>query len=149
MKSIRILSLLSLLTFAGIRFSSCQTVSEKNIEAQTEINKQKVNEKLSADAFESKLSTTENSQLIDVRTPEEYAQGFIAGAINVNFYDADFSTQVEALDLDKELPVFIYCGVGGRSGKTATLLVEKGFKEIYDLQGGFTGWVNQNKPVKR
>jgi 3-mercaptopyruvate sulfurtransferase SseA len=77
MKSIRILSLLSLLTFAGIRFSSCQTVSEKNIEAQTEINKQKVNEKLSADAFESKLSTTENSQLIDVRTPEEYAQGFI------------------------------------------------------------------------
>ena len=80
MKSIKFLPLLCLLTFAGIGLPSCQTVSEKKTDAKTEITKTIINEKLNVDVFESKLKTTTNYQLIDVRTSEEYADGYIEGA---------------------------------------------------------------------
>ncbi len=147
MKSIKFLSLLCLLTFAGINFPSCHTVSEKKTDAKTEITQTIIKEKLTVDAFQSKLITTQNYQLIDVRTPEEYAEGYIEGAKNINFHAADFASRLD--NLNKELPIFIYCGVGGRSGKTATILGEKGFVEIYDLNGGYTEWINSNMPVNK
>ena len=54
-------------------------------------------------------------QLIDIRTPGEYAEGYIEGAINVNFFDKDFNAQMAKLNMDKEL--YIYCRSGNRSGK--------------------------------
>jgi rhodanese-related sulfurtransferase len=84
-------------------------------------------------------------QLVDVRTPEETADGMIEGAQNINFRDASFREQIGSLDKDK--PVAVYCGAGGRSGKTSQLLEELGFKEIYDLSGGFTQWEAEEYPV--
>jgi rhodanese-related sulfurtransferase len=42
--------------------------------------------------------------------------------------------------LDKEIPIYLYCRSGGRSNKAARQLISLGFKEIYDLQGGYLGW---------
>lgn len=94
---------------------------------------------LNKEQFSDKLTKSPNAQLIDVRTPDEVAAGKIANAINIDFYSDDFDKNI--LSLEKEKPVFLYCKSGGRSGKTAKKLQQAGFKEIYDLKGGYTNWV--------
>jgi len=93
---------------------------------------------LNKDQFSKKIANTPNAQLIDVRTPEEVAAGKIENAVNIDFYADDFENKIMALN--KEKPVLLYCKSGGRSGKTAKKLQNAGFKEIYDLDGGYTDW---------
>lgn len=93
------------------------------------------------------LSTANNTiQLLDVRTPEEYEEGYIMNAVNINFFDEDFVNQVSSR-FDKNKPIYLYCKVGGRSGKASKKLKEVGFKNIYDLEGGFDKWKSSSKPV--
>lgn len=74
-------------------------------------------------------------QLIDVRTPYEYADGHIENARNIDVSVASFEAEIEKLDRDQA--VFIYCGIGIRSAKAAAILRKKGFKYVYDLDGGY------------
>ena len=83
-------------------------------------------------------TVNEDYYLLDVRTPEEYAEGHLFDAKNINFYDDDFKDQMAALKKDKT--VLVYCRSGGRSGKAVTILEELGFTTIYDLEDGFNGW---------
>jgi len=91
------------------------------------------------------LMTTEKGTVLDVRTPEEWAEGTISNAEKMNFYDADFSQQIEALDKTK--PVFVYCKKGGRSAGAAEVLRDNGFTKIYNLDGGITAWINEGQEV--
>ena len=84
---------------------------------------------------------TKEIQLLDVRTPQEYQQGYIEGAVLINFFDPDFVTKVSTR-FDKNKPLYIYCAVGGRSNKAAKKLISVGFDSIYDLKGGFNKWKN-------
>ena len=84
---------------------------------------------------------TKEIQLLDVRTPQEYKQGYIEGAVLINFFDPDFVTKVSTR-FDKNKPLYIYCAVGGRSNKAAKKLISVGFESVYDLKGGFTKWKN-------
>lgn len=93
---------------------------------------------LSVTQFEQALQKAHDPQLIDVRTPKEVAEGKIQNAINYDFYGENFQDQMKTLDPNK--PTFVYCKSGGRSGKTATMLQGMKFKEVYDLDGGFTAW---------
>ena len=77
-------------------------------------------------------------QLLDVRTPEEFKSGYIAGAKNLNFYDDDFAQQIAKLDKTK--PVMVYCAKGGRSASAAEQLNQAGFSKVYDLTGGMYAW---------
>ena len=77
-------------------------------------------------------------QLIDVRTPEEFSEGHLENAQNMNYYDDDFKQQLSVLD--KNQKVYVYCKKGGRSASAAELLSEMGFTEIYDLEGGIDNW---------
>ena len=73
-------------------------------------------------------------QLIDVRTPREYESSHIKGAKNIDFYAGSFKTEFNKLNKNK--PLYIYCRTGSRSRHASNKLVDLGFKEIYDLQGG-------------
>lgn len=84
-------------------------------------------------------------QLIDVRTPEEFSEGHIENAKNINIMGNDFDTQVA--NLDKTKPVMVYCKSGGRSAKASARLKELGFTTITDLEGGITNWNSENKPT--
>jgi rhodanese-related sulfurtransferase len=88
--------------------------------------------------FADKIKNVPNAILLDVRTPQEYSAGHIPNALNINYNAPDFQTQIGALDKNKT--VLVYCAVGGRSAKSATALQQLGFKEVYDLKGGFTAW---------
>ena len=121
---------LYLALLCSLLLTACET------EAQT---------KLTPDAYQSALQATQNVQLVDVRTPDEYRSGHINGAVNINYYDADFAQQITRLD--KEKPLMVYCAVGGRSGKAAAKLTEMGFKNVTDLIGGMNAWKAASKPV--
>ena len=86
--------------------------------------------------------STKSVQLIDVRTAEEVAEGKIPGAKNLDFFAADFDKKLGRLEKDRA--VFVYCALGGRSLKTANKLKNMGFVEIYNLDGGFTRWTEEN-----
>lgn len=114
----------------------------KNSEVKEVVQKQQTVELISPTKLNTKLG---DIQLIDVRTPKEYTEGHIKGAVNINFYDDNFLTQMSKLDKDKE--IYVYCRSGGRSGRAANQLKEQGFTKIYDLQGGMINWNKNNLEV--
>jgi rhodanese-related sulfurtransferase len=95
--------------------------------------------------FEKQMNEN-SSQIVDVRTPEEFSAGHIANAVNMDVTADGFEQQIEALD--KEKPVMVYCKSGGRSARAASILKDKGFKNVYDLDGGIIGWEEAKKPIE-
>ena len=85
------------------------------------------------------LMKLDGVQLVDVRTPEEYKEGYIANAQNIDFNSPTFNDDISKLDKNK--PVILYCKGGGRSSKCSKKLLDAGFVKIYDLQGGITQWI--------
>ncbi|TXK73386.1 rhodanese-like domain-containing protein [Mesonia sp. HuA40] len=80
-------------------------------------------------------------QLVDVRTPSEYQEGTIKNAQLIDYKQPKtFDSKFAALDKDK--PVYLFCRSGARSQAAAKKLVKMGFKEIYDLEGGYLNWAN-------
>ena len=106
-------------------------------------------ESVAPEVFAEKIKATSNAQILDVRTPEEFASEHIDKATNINWLGDDFVTNVE--NLDKSKPVFVYCKSGGRSAKASAKLAELGFKTIYELQGGIMKWnaAGFSKPSKK
>jgi len=85
-------------------------------------------------------------QIVDVRTSDEVKQGKISGAVNIDFLQKDFAERIS--ELNKDQTVLVYCKVGGRSGKAAEIMVEKGFKHVYHLEGGYDRWKDNGFPVE-
>jgi thioredoxin 1 len=100
---------------------------------------------LSTSDFQNKLNATKQAQLLDVRTPEEYNQGHLEKAENIDYRNTAFKEQIEKLDKNK--PVFVYCLSGGRSAAAAKVLHEKGFTNVYEMQGGYLKWTSTGKLI--
>lgn len=114
-------------------FLACSTATEESVA-----------EKVDVTTFSEKLESLQDVQLVDVRTAEEFAGGAIKDAMNIDFYGDDFDA--ELAKLDKKKPVMVYCQAGapeGRSGQTLGKLKELGFKQVYELDGGYLGWANR------
>ena len=99
---------------------------------------------LNVDEFEKGISEGK-VQLIDVRTPEEFKEKHIAGAVNMNVNSKNFEEQITSLDKSK--PVYFYCLAGSRSQKASELAAKEGFASVNNLEKGITGWIGANKPV--
>ena len=85
-------------------------------------------------------------QLIDVRTLEEYSQGHIRGAINIDVLNDKFIENVKR-DIDRTKSVAVYCRSGKRSEKACKILKSNGFKPI-NLIGGIIEWQNSGRPIE-
>lgn len=72
-----------------------------------------------------KVDMSSYAQVIDVRTPEEYATGHLDGAVLMNIQGPDFANQMETLD--KSANYFIYCRSGNRSGQAIEIMKQSGF----------------------
>lgn len=77
-------------------------------------------------------------QLVDVRTSQEFEQGSINGAQNIDFMQDSFLENMGTLDKDKA--VYIFCKSGKRSANAREKLLENGFTKVYELDGGFLQW---------
>ena len=85
--------------------------------------------------------------VLDVRTPEEFKDGHLAGAVNIDFMARDFPDQVAKLDKTKTFVV--HCQSGRRSKKSLETFQKLGFKSIVHLDNGFSGWQKAGLPVEK
>ena len=85
--------------------------------------------------------------ILDVRTPDEYAQGYIEGAKLVDVSDASFLENLSNLSIDRSTPIYLYCRSGSRSKRAMAILKNDGFTEIYEMNGGIMGWQNEGLPI--
>lgn len=97
------------------------------------------------DEFAALIRDTAKIQLLDVRTPEEYAAGHINEAINIDVNDSTFLQRAEA-SLQKQKPIAAYCRSGKRSAHAASLLAKQGYTVI-NLLGGIIAWQEDKRPI--
>lgn len=105
-----------------------------------------VHKDLPVAGFAKTLANAPDAQLVDVRTPDEYAEGHLKGAVNINYNADDFTAK--AAKLDKGRPVMVYCLSGGRSAFAAAKLDAMGFAHVYNMEGGIEGWEEAGKPLE-
>lgn len=83
--------------------------------------------------------------VIDVRTPDEFKDGHIKGAKNIDIMSKDF--EAELAKLDKTQPTLVHCQAGGRSTRALQVFEKLGFTNLIHLDEGFGGWEAAGKPV--
>jgi rhodanese-related sulfurtransferase len=100
-------------------------------------NQQKISDISAQEAINLVEENARNADfvILDVRTPEEFAQGHLANAVNMDYYAADFETRLQGLN--KNAVYLVYCGSGMRSAKVIEMMRELGFAEAYNVLGGF------------
>ena len=85
------------------------------------------------------FNNNKSAFLLDVRTPEEFEQGFIPGATNIDIHlGQGFIDEVEKLDKGKAF--FVYCRSGARSAQACAIMNQLGFEKTYNLLGGILEW---------
>ncbi len=101
----------------------------------------------------SDLSVTEFSAKIaeagvitlDVRTPGEFAEGYIKGARLIDFQSSNFENQIATLD--KNATYAVYCRSGNRSGQAVKVMQDAGFINVFNMKGGVIDWANAGLPL--
>ena len=99
---------------------------------------------VSAPEFEKEIKS-DSVQLVDVRTPQEYTEGHIDGASNINVQSDDFK-ELAQRELSKDSTVLVYCRSGRRSLDAAEMLTVLGYK-VVNLKGGIIEWKEVGLPV--
>lgn len=83
--------------------------------------------------------------LLDVRTPDEYRQAHLRGALLIPLGELERRVR----EVPKDRPVLVYCAVGARSSSAASFLGSKGYREIYNMSDGIVGWYRNGFPIER
>lgn len=88
-----------------------------------------------------------NIAILDVRTAKEFADGHVAGAVNIDVNQTDFAQKIDELDRSKTY--IVYCRSGRRSRKAVCIMAAKGFKNLYNVSDGFVGWNKNGLPFEK
>ncbi|MCW5520724.1 rhodanese-like domain-containing protein [Aureitalea sp. L0-47] len=145
MKTIKYMSLLIILFFGMMSCKESESKKTQAEEVSEAVTTQEVVSLLNSEDFEKHINAVGDVQVVDVRTPEEVAEGTIAGSIHFDFYADDFKEQLKVLDKDN--PVYVFCRSGRRSADTAAMMEEMGFTRVYDLDGGIVAWQDSGREV--
>ena len=113
---------------------------------QETVVQKKIDDKASIVVAEAKklMASRKDLLLIDIRSPQEFGQGFIAGSQNIPFIDIMEGRH----SLPKDRPLLLICSIGGRSFAAVQLLQEKGFTDVYNLDGGLQAWSRASLPLQ-
>lgn len=95
---------------------------------------------LDVSAFATEVSDSD-TVVVDVRTPDEFAQGHLSRARNIDAEAGDFDSRIASLD--KNASYAIYCRSGRRSGMVIDKMISSGFTHVVDLSGGVTAWTSE------
>ncbi|MEB2774496.1 rhodanese-like domain-containing protein [Algoriphagus sp. D3-2-R+10] len=102
---------------------------------------------LSVAEFEELAKNKGAVRILDVRTPEEMAEGHLLGVTNVDYKNNNFKSEIAKLD--KKRTYLLYCKTGVRSGDAASVMKAAGFTHIYSLDGGIEAWQEAGKPIEK
>ncbi|NND08420.1 MAG: rhodanese-like domain-containing protein [Saprospiraceae bacterium] len=80
---------------------------------------------------------------LDVRTPREVSAGHIKDALLIDFRSPKFTEEIK--NLDRKRSYVVYCASGIRSNKAMQIMKDLGFKEVYDLSGGYKSYVGKHE----
>jgi rhodanese-related sulfurtransferase len=83
--------------------------------------------------------------ILDIRTPEEFDQGIIEGAVNIDFYETSFADDLDGLD--KDAHYVVYCRSGNRSEQAMDTFADLGFTNVTEIDGGIANWYETGLPV--
>ncbi len=131
MKSHKILLLTLLAFFAFTGVSLAQSADSATV--------------VTVDTFEKMSKKKKKTVILDVRTPEEVAEGHLAGAKNINVQDELFQQNINQLNKNKTY--LLYCRSGKRTAVAGAKMKAAGFKKVYMMDGGITSWKEKGKPV--
>ena len=138
---------LSLIAFAAL-LSLPLRADDAKPATPAEAKKLATVENVSPDQAEKLMAGSPRLIVIDVRTPDEFAEGHIAGAKNADLLGDDFEKMIAALPTDR--PVIVHCAAGNRSAKAvAKIAALKLPVQIFHLKSGFNGWKAAGKPVAK
>ena len=99
---------------------------------------------LNQDEWAKRVAEDEQAKIIDVRTSEEYAEGHIPNAMQIDIYQAPkFMEEINQLDKGKNY--YVYCKSGGRSSQACQIMDQVGIKNCFNLEGGFEAWEGETK----
>ena len=84
---------------------------------------------------------------LDVRTPGEFAEGYIEGARLIDFQSGNFENEIASLD--KNATYAVYCRSGNRSGQAVKVMQDAGFTNVFNMNGGVIDWANAGLPLVR
>ena len=85
--------------------------------------------------------------VLDIRTPDEFREGHIAGAKNIDYLDSGFAQEIGKLDKDKTY--LMHCASGGRSTKALKIFEEQKLGKIIHMDAGFKGWKAAELPIEK
>ena len=100
--------------------------------------------KVSIEQILKKLNKKQDCQIIDVREQHEYEKVHIKGAKLIPLSEFDQKYQ----SIDKNKPIYLHCGVGGRATKAAEFLLACGYKNLFVIDGGIKAWIEAGYPVE-
>lgn len=93
------------------------------------------------------LIETNQPLILDVRTPNEYYSGHIAGATLIPLHQ--LSQRLSEIQQYKDKEILIYCRSGNRSTVASEILIESGFKKLYNLSTGILGWQKEGFEIQK
>ena len=85
--------------------------------------------------------------ILDVRTPAEFREGHLPGAVNMDYFGGPFETQIQSLP--KTAPVLLYCRTGNRSGSAYDIMTKAGIGNILHMNEGITKWQQLGLPQEK
>jgi phage shock protein E len=133
-------SMAAVLALGGCASGETQTVTDTPVASATTVT----SEVVSAQEFATVLQELD-VVILDVRSPEEFAQGHIDRAVNIDINGPDFAGEVA--QLDPSTTYAVYCKSGNRSAAAVSVMTDQGFTSLYDLGGGIGSWQSAGYPV--
>lgn len=85
--------------------------------------------------------------ILDVRTPAEFKEGHLKNAVNIDITADDSHQKIDKLN--KKAKYIVHCRSNHRSGIAVEYMSKQGFKTIYQMSDGYTGWSTSNKPIEK
>lgn len=133
-----LLAVVAILSLGGATACSSGSTADTSVTATGPI------QRVDVDGFQQAID--DGATVVDVRTPAEYASGHIAGAVNIDVESPTFADQIAGLNPGASYAV--YCRSGNRSGTATTAMVDGGFTDVLDLDGGIIAWQSAGQPVE-
>jgi len=112
--------------------------SSINAQTRTEVNSKQASVLIQKD---SKLI------VLDVRTPEEFKEGHIKGAINIDIRQEDAFSKIDKLN--RNAKYLVYCRTNHRSGMAVDHMMQSGFRNVTQMMDGFPGWAANKLAVQK